>query len=310
MDDSLVNQLTAPTNSVQQGYQNVNSQILAAQDMHDNNMLKVFEFAGDGQVDAAKAFAASKGIQVPPQVLANADLAQGLAIAGKMYGKDPNAAQKFTTAWMQNQNMPLEQRVLTSSTQAGAPIDPEDRKFRGMINMLQWKKDNLPNGGVAPHGISPQQARFNAGQKAADTATMSNLNPATQASAAETARQKAYSEWDSNMAKASPGLTGGSDDTPDDPDNLNDDGTSKVPMSGAGQGEPSYAVAPALPAAAAPVPAAAAPSAPTAALASPAPGNTQLPSGLPPGSAKIGTTGGKDVYQDPKGNQYIDNGNP
>lgn len=308
MDDSLVNQLTAPVNSVQEGYQNVNSQIMAAQNLHDNNMLKVFEFAGDGQVDAAKAFAASKGIQVPPEVLANADLAQGLAIAGKVYGKDPNAAQKFTTAWMQNQGMPLEQRVLTSSTQAGAPIDPEDRKFRGMIDMLQWKKDNLPNGGVKTPGVSPQQARFNAGQKAADTATMADLTASTQAGAADAARQKAYQEWDTNMAKASPGLTAGSDDdTPDDPDNLNDDGTSKVPLPAVGQS--SYANPPPIAAAPSAPAAAAAPSAPTAALASPAPATTQIPSGLPPGTVSIGSSGGKAVYQDTQGNKYIDNGN-
>lgn len=296
MDDNLVNSLAQPQNSVQEGYQQVNSQVMAAQNLHDNNMLKVFEFAGDGQVDAAKAFAASKGIHVPPEVLSNADLAQGLHIAGSMYAKDPNAAQKFSVAWMQNQGLPLQQRVLVASQQAGAPIDPEDRKFRGMIAMLDWKKHNLPNAGVAPHGLSPGQARFNAGQKASDVATMATLNPAQQQAAAAAARENAYKEWDANNPNggASPGLTGGYADSPDSPDDIDSYGnTIHQPQPDQNGDAGSYAPAPS------------ASQTPTQSLASP----SQIPSGLPAGSAKIGTSGGKDVYKDPAGNQYIDNGN-
>lgn len=296
MDDTLVNSLASPVNSVQQGYQNVNSQLRAAQDLHDNNMLKVFEFAGDGQVDAAKAFAQSKNIQIPPEVLSNADLAQGLAIAGKVYGKDPNAAQKFTTAWMQNQGMPLQQRVLTSSNTAGAPIDPEDRKFRGMIAMLQWKKDNLPNSGQKPSSFNPHQSRFNAGQKAWDTVTMQG--PLAAPGDAEKARDSAYAEWDKNFQNASPGLMGGTaDDSPDSPADIDEYGNT-IHQPAPDQGGYS-----------APAPAASAAPSPAAALASPAPATSSLPSGLPAGSAMIGTSGGKPVYRDPQGNQYIDNGN-
>ncbi len=298
MDQTLVNGLANPVNSVEQGYQTVNSQIRAQQDQHDNDMLKVFEFAGDGQVDAAKAFAASKGIQIPAEVLSNADLAQGLAIAGKIYGKDPNAAHAFTIAWMQNQGMPVEQRVLTSSSQAGAPIDPEDRKLRGMIAMLDWKKNNLPNGGIKPSSFNPHQSRFNAGQKAADTAMMSTIDPSQQATKADAARQTAYKEWDANFRNASPGLMGGTaDDSPDSPDNINEYGVTVNQPADQPDYSGGFAPAPPAPAAATP----------TQSLASP---TSQLPSGLPQGSSQIGTSGGKPVYKAPNGDMFIDNGTP
>src|ERR1035437_9316651 len=165
----LLNDLQAPTNSVQQGYQEVNSQIMAAQNLHDNNMLKVLEFAGNGDVDAAKMFARSKGIQVPPEVLDNADMAQGLHYAGSMYSSDPGAAQKFTTAWMQNRNMPLQQRVQAAQNVAGIPQNQFQEKFGAMGDMFRVKS-TLPG---AQHGASPAQALEAAAQKAGTEASMS-----------------------------------------------------------------------------------------------------------------------------------------
>lgn len=303
-NQGVLNAIQNPTNSVEQGYQQVQSQIINAQNVHDNNMLKVLEFAGDGQVDAAKAYAAAKGIAVPPQVLANADLAQGLTFAGKMAPQDPAVAHNFTMAWMQNQNLPLQQRVEASAVAAGIPQSTVQQKFQGMIDLAQWKQQNLPNSGIRPTGVSPGQARFNAGQKAADTVTLATggRHPEN----AEGARQNAYNEWDANNPKGtSSGLTY-TDDSADSPDNINDYGQTinQSPSQ-------TYAVAP--PQAATPqqppplsAPAASAP----AAAASPAPTASSLPSGLPQGSVMMGTTGGKPVYQDPSGNQYIDNGNP
>ncbi len=295
MDQTLVNGLANPVNSVQQGYQGVTTQLRAAQDLHDNQMLKVFEFAGDGQVDAAKAYAQAHGIQIPPEVLGNADLAQGLAIAGKIYGKDPHAAHAFTVAWMQNQGLPVEQRTLTSAKQAGAPIDPEDRKFRGMIAMLDFKS-RLPNGGQRST-FNPNQSRFNAGQKAADTAMMSTIDPSQQATKADAARQTAYKEWDANFKNASPGLMGDASDSPDSPDDINEYGATikQMPQDDIGGSQPAPAAAPP-----------AAPQTPTQSLASP----SQIPSGLPQGSSQIGTSGGKPVYKAPNGDMFIDNGTP
>ncbi len=50
MDTNLGSALANPVNSVEQGYQDTNSKIMAAQNLHDNNMLKVLEFAGNGDV--------------------------------------------------------------------------------------------------------------------------------------------------------------------------------------------------------------------------------------------------------------------
>jgi hypothetical protein len=334
-NQGVLNALQNPTNSVEQGYQQVQSQIINAQNIHDNNMLKVLEFAGDGQVDAAKAYAAAKGIAVPPQVLQNADLAQGLSFAGKMAPEDPAVAHNFTMAWMNNQNLPLQQRVEASAVAAGIPQSTVQQKFQGMIDLAQWKAKNLPNSGIRPTGVSPGQARFNAGQKAADVATMATVNTGQQAAAAaDAARTKAYSEWDANNPKgASSGLTY-TDDSPESPDNINDYG--QTINQGPGQtyampAAPAQAASPSTPppiadgqphnqitygtgivrnqTSATPPPIQAAPA--TAPVAAPASsGASSLPSGLPAGSVMMGTTGGKPVYQDPAGNQYIDNGNP
>src|ERR1035437_1736111 len=128
----LLRGLADQTNNVQQGYQQVNSQIMAAQNLHDNNMLKVLEFAANGDVDAATMFAKSKGIQIPQQILDNADMAQGFTIGGKMYPQDAAGAQRFSTAWMQNRNLPPQQRVLAASQAAGPVTNEQAQKYQGM----------------------------------------------------------------------------------------------------------------------------------------------------------------------------------
>ncbi len=299
--------LQSPTNSVEQGYQQVNSQIMAAQNLHDNNMLKVFEFAGNGEPDAAKAFAAAKGINVPQEVLDNADMTQGLFVAGKMYSNDPNAAQKFSAAWMQNRGMPLQQRVLTSSTQAGAPIDPEDRKYKAMASMLMsvadWKKSNLPNAGLPHPGVSRDMARFNAGQKSYEETLK---NPLAQPGAADQARQNTLKAFDATVPKASPGLTYGTEDNQVAPSDGYGGGLSELQQDQTPDGVAinqlnqdqggggNYSPPPIQ----APVAAPAGSSAPS------------LPAGVPAGSILMGTSGGKNVYQDAGGNQYIDHGTP
>jgi len=321
MDNSVAQAVSAPlqnpVNSVQQGYQQVNSQIMAAQNLHDNNMLKVFEFAGNGEPDAAKAFAAAKGINVPPEVLQNADMTQGLFIAGKMYSNDPNAAQKFSTAWMANQGMPLQQRVLTSSTQAGAPIDPENRKYQAMAAMLTsvagWKKANLPNAGLPHPGVSRDMARFNAGQKSYEEALK---NPLAAPGAADQARQNTLNSFDANVPKASPGLVYGTEDNQVAPSDGYGGGLSVLQQDqtpdgvainqlNQDQGGGGYAPAPATQPSPSSSPPQIAPATAPAANSGPA-----LPAGVPAGSILMGTSGGKNVYQDQGGNKYIDHGTP
>lgn len=109
----------------------------------DNQMLKVFEYAGDGRVEEAKYLAQKQGLEVPDTVFQNADFAKGLATAGELYGDDPVMAQKFTEAWLMSANEPdLGRRVLDASQAAGRPVSPEDRQFNLWLRKEQWKKQN------------------------------------------------------------------------------------------------------------------------------------------------------------------------
>lgn len=148
-----MNNLAQPVNHVAQAYEARTNQLTqqreadedkaaAAQQQRDNDMLKVFEFAGDGRTEEAKYLAQAKGLDVPDQIYSNGDFAKGLATAGNFYGDDPAGAQRFTMAWMQTQDIPdYGQRVIQSSRLAGQPIDPEDRKFQQQLRLEQFKAD-------------------------------------------------------------------------------------------------------------------------------------------------------------------------
>jgi len=132
------------------------------QRQHDQDMLKVFEFAGDGYVDEARYFAQQKGLQVPESIYGNADMAKGLSLAGKIYGDDAAAAQKFTTAWMGTQG-DMNTRLLAAQKAAGAAVNPEDRQLQKQIALENWKLKNRV-GGSENNGfsLSPGQTRYNA----------------------------------------------------------------------------------------------------------------------------------------------------
>ena len=160
MNQNLLNQISQPVNHVAKAYEARSGQLqqqrdakqaaeLEVQKQRDNDMLKVFEFAGDGRVDEAKIYAQRKGIEIPNEIMGNADMAKGLSFAGKFYGDDPAGAQQFSLAWMQTRNEPdTATRILKASQIAGIPIDPEDRKFRNEVNLEQFK-----------YGLKSQDAR-------------------------------------------------------------------------------------------------------------------------------------------------------
>src|ERR1035437_5743918 len=312
----LLRGLADQTNNVQQGYQQVNSQIMAAQNLHDNNMLKVLEFAGNGDVDAATMFAKSKGIQVPQEVLDNADMAQGLHYAGSMYSSDPAAAQKFTTAWMQTHGMPLQQRVQAAIAQAGVPQNQFQEKFGAMGDMFA-KKSTLPQ---PQHGKSAGQARYEAVQHGQDTA--SKALGATPASIAA-AGQANGAEWDKNnpgaasngqtFPDASPAAGASAGSPPPSTGDYEDDALSKQRDGQNGAGG-AFALVPVTQ----PTPRS---SSPPMAVPAPAMRNNMtqttetihsggLPAGLPPGSIPSYTSGGQQMYQSPDGRTFGINGNP
>lgn len=162
MNDRLLNSLASPVNHVAQAYEARTTQLegqrkerqaaeamalkerkaedAAAQQQRDNDMLKVFEFAGDGMVAEAQTYAQQKGLQIPNEIYANADFSKGLATAGTFYGDDPAGAQRFTMAWMQTTDIPdYGQRVLRASQLAGQPLNPDDREFQRQLKMEAFK---------------------------------------------------------------------------------------------------------------------------------------------------------------------------
>jgi len=130
----------ARSSQMQQKRDMEDAKIAAQQQQRDNDMLKVFDFAGSGKTEEAMYLAKSKNLDVPQEIFQNADFAKGLATAGNFYGDDPVGAQKFSIAWMQTRDIPdFGQRVIKASQIAGKPIDPEDRKFQRELAMEQYK---------------------------------------------------------------------------------------------------------------------------------------------------------------------------
>ena len=149
----ITQRLAQPVNNVAQAYQAKTQQIegerqkeqqarARATKARDNQMLKVFEFAGDGMVNEAKHYAQTNGLEIPDAVFSDADFAKGLQTAGDFYGNDPAGAQKFTMAWAKTKGLgSYADRVLQSSKIAGLPINTADRNFQEKMKLEQFKND-------------------------------------------------------------------------------------------------------------------------------------------------------------------------
>ena len=332
--------LVNPVNSVEQGYQTVNSQIMAAQNLHDNNMLKVFEFAANGDVDAAKAFAASKGINIPPEAMQNADMMQGLTIAGKMYPQDAAGAQRFSMAWMQNQGLPPQERVSAASQAAGPVTNEQAQKYQGMALALSV-------GAAAKGAAGAFGSRKSYGQQA-DEAGQAYVKTRQQAAAHDglspppyTAeqQQKDYQTGVANFKATNPqGSTSPFTNTPPagsgntsgatgeintDTGELNinepvDLGNNSGPAPSTQAPSPPLTQGTSFGMKDTPITAPASGGAtggwggaPAAAPMAPNSGSPpSLPAGVPPGLTPIGTIGGQTTYQDANGIRYQPSGTP
>lgn len=192
MNQTLLNNLAQPVNQVAKAYEARTAQFDQAraaeaetQRQRDNDMLKVFEFAGDGRTEEARYYAQSKGLEIPDQIYSNSDFAKGLGLAGKIYGSDPTAAQKFTSAWMSSVGQDFATRLASAQQAAGVPINPEDRDYQRKIAFEKWKIDN--------QRPEPSISRFKAGQDAYNDVMRSGISTADEANAS---RQEAFKYWD------------------------------------------------------------------------------------------------------------------
>jgi len=230
MSGVLLNRLANPTNEVAAAFEARTSQLegqrkeeqatdLAAQDRRDNDMRQAFEYLGDGQIEAATSFARQKGLDIPKEVLENADFAKGLSFAGERHGNDKQAAERFSVAWNSNPSLPLPQRYLMASEAGGIPVDPDDRAFKRKMELEQFKIDNRAKtsgafslspgqtrygaGGqeIASIPAQPPISRFEAGQKAYNEVASSMRG---NAETAEKARLEAYRYWDEAYAQPAP----------------------------------------------------------------------------------------------------------
>lgn len=259
----------------------------AAEKQHDDDMLRVFEFAGDGHVEEARFYAQQKGLQVPDQVYSNADFAKGLTLAGKIYGDSPEQAQKFTTAWMTNQG-DFNTRLQAAQAAAGVAVNPEDRQLQRQIALEKWKLSNRP----ASEKRNIREINNRLVEIMPDGAIRELYNGGGTGFDPVEVGTKAY-----NSA-----LSGGLSDNPmkqaqdavDFARGLYDQNQQAAPATGA-----------APPPSVVRTPQAASPNL----IQSSAP-QQQIPSGLPAGSVMIGTANGRPVYRTPDGERFIDDGTP
>lgn len=215
MNQNLLTSLSQPVNNVAQAYETRTNALTAeraaqqkaeqdAQTQRDNDMLKVFEFAGDGRTNEARIYAQNKNLQIPEEIYADSDFSKGLTLAGKLYGQDPGAAQKFSQNWASTRGQgDFMSRLQLAQQAAGVPIDPNDREYQRKIAFELWKQKNIPE--------KPGIDRFKAGQDAYNKVMDTGLNTPQQADAA---RADAYKYWDQEygaQGRASPGLVGGGD---------------------------------------------------------------------------------------------------
>lgn len=105
-------------------------------DRRDADMLKVFQFAGDGYVNEAKYYAQQKGLQVPDDVFNDALLSKGLAMSGELYPDNPEAAQKYAMAF-RSVDGDLLARNQAGLAAAGKPLSKTDRDLALYERKLQ-----------------------------------------------------------------------------------------------------------------------------------------------------------------------------
>lgn len=319
------------------------------QKQRDNDMHEVFKYAGDGFVDEARYLAQQKGLEIPDQVYSNATFAKGLALSKDLYDGEPEKAQRYVTAFNATPG-DLQARHQAGIGAGGPAISSDMRSLNKQIAFEQWKRKNPSpttgaghwsvvntdqglvrvnkvTGETAPTGLmgrtggakpmSPTQLKAiesNAltlipGATIPDQYQRPQLDPAFGemiASRRQRALTAASDEFqrtqDSAAAQQAYIAELGLDTTTDafDPGRnapkiLGIPVGQEVPPSIMRGGQP-YAIPPVAQQSA---------QAPMGAQGAP-----QVPAGLPPGSVYIGTSGGRPVYQDPSGGQYIDDGNP
>lgn len=243
---------------------------IEAKNKRDNDMLKIFEMYGDGNIEQADYLAKSGGYNIPPEIRNNADMAKGISLSGKLYGKDPVGGQKFALAWIQNNNIQdFAQRVLKSSEMAGIPIDPNDKKFQQQIALERFKQEFKEQG--------RRKDLFTEATKESLGGFVPNPNAGADA-------VKAYDlQFGNNNPNPSPssGLTGVPRLSTSDLNNnylVNKDGNMGI----ANSIDDARNIL----------------------------NNQQpIPYGLPEGSVMIGTANGRPVYQAPNGERFIDDGN-
>ena len=106
------------------------------QQQKDAEMLKVFQFAGDGYVNEAKYYAQQKGLQVPDNIFNDALLSKGLAMSGELYPDNPEAAQKYAMAF-RSVDGDLLSRNQAGLAAAGKPLSKTDRELALYERKLQ-----------------------------------------------------------------------------------------------------------------------------------------------------------------------------
>lgn len=266
------------------------------QDRRDNQMLKVFQFAGDGFTEEAKFYAKENGIEVPDAVFQNADFASALGTAGETYPNEPEKAQAFTQTFMSAPGDRI-QKYMAARQAAGNPVNPDDREFKNFARKEEYKRKY----GAADNAITPyQQAQLDIDRQRLDMDKQKGVKDNFLVVDGIAYKPDAQG----NLVASTPKTTEDrgkfiQDVYMRDIESLSPKGEGIINSAGQAYDQ-IYGGTPQAPAQ---------PAAGTVS-SSPARAQTQIPPGLPQGSVMIGTSKGKPVYQDPAGNRYVDDGNP
>lgn len=114
-----------------------------AQAQQDKDIASVLEMAANGHVEEARYVAQQRGIQIPEEILGNADMSRAMSMANTAYPAEPDKGQKFFMAFIQGSGTTRD-RVLAGIRAAGPPDNASQRALANSIALADYNAKNKP----------------------------------------------------------------------------------------------------------------------------------------------------------------------
>lgn len=122
-----------------------------AQAQQDKDIAGVLEMAGNGHVEEARFMAQQKGLQIPEEILGNADVSRGMSMANTAYPGEPDKGQAFFMAFMQSGGTTRD-RVMSGIRAAGPPDNASQRALANALAIADYNAKK-PTQYIGPDGI-------------------------------------------------------------------------------------------------------------------------------------------------------------